>query len=78
MSYVELRNQERIEEIRKIRQLLLPRSGDMENIKKISGKSYRAVIDTLNEDHPLFSQAVIEAAWKYLKENGRLKNEVFK
>lgn len=73
MSQVELRNQERTEEIRKIRALLLP--GDITKIQAKAGKSYRATHDTLNTNHPLWSQPVIDAAWEYLREIGRVKPE---
>lgn len=73
MSQVELRNKKRTEEIRKIRALLLP--GDLIKIQRKSGKSYRAVSDTLSEKHPLYSKAIIDAAWIYLIEEGRVKTE---
>jgi hypothetical protein len=76
MSQVELRNQERTEEIRKIRALLLP--GDITKIQTKAGKSYRATHDTLNENHPLWSKGVIDAAWEYLTEVGRVKTETAK
>ncbi len=71
MRQVEIRNQKRIEEIREIRALLLP--GDLVKIQEKSGRSYRAVHDTLNEKHTLFSKAVIDASWQYLIEQGRIK-----
>lgn len=76
MSYVEIRNQERRKVIKKIRSLLLP--GDMVKIQQRAGKSYRAVFDTLSEKHPLYSQAVIDAAWQYLEEIGRTNNKITK
>lgn len=73
MSYVELRNQNRTEIITAIRSYLLP--GDLTIIQKRSGKSKRAVQDTLNIGHPLYSKDVISAAWDYLVEAGRLSAE---
>lgn len=73
MSFVEVRNQKRKEELTKIRSLLAP--GDMSKIQEIAGVSYRAVTDTLNEKHPLYSQKVIAAAWEYLKSEGRIKHQ---
>lgn len=73
MSLVELRNQKRAETIRMIRRLLLP--GDMVQIQALSKKSYRSVTYTLDEDHPLYSQPVIDAAITFLKGKERIAAE---
>lgn len=73
MEYVEIRNQNRIEEIRKVRGFLLP--GDQTKISKRCGKAIRTVNDTLNENHPLFSRMVISAAWDLIAEAGRIPEE---
>lgn len=70
MSIVELRNQNRKEQIRKIRALLF--HGDQVKIAELSKKSIRTVTDTLNEDHPLFSQVVIDTAWEYIRDQKRI------
>lgn len=69
MSFVEQRNQKRLEEIRTIRELLAP--GDMIKIQKKAGVSYKAVTQTLSYTHPLYSQKVIVAAKEFIKEAGR-------
>lgn len=70
MSFITNRNKKRKEEIRKIKGLL--EQGELKKISEEAGVSYRAVADTLNEKHPLFSQKVIAAAWKFLEQSGRL------
>lgn len=70
MQYVETRNQNRINEIRKIRSLLLP--GDLKAIQVRCGKSYSTVQDTLDVKDTLFSKPVISAAWDLIEESGRL------
>lgn len=73
MSFVANRNKKRKEEIRKIRALLA--EGDMRKIEEVAGVSYRAVVDTLNVKHPLYSPKVIAAAWSFLENEGRLQKQ---
>lgn len=73
MSYVETRNQNRKEVIKMIRSFLV--AGDQTKIKERIGISIRAVNDTLNEEHPLYSKKVINECWAYLVEQGRIKRD---
>lgn len=69
MSIVNIREQKRKEEIKKIRSLLF--QGDMVKIQELAGVSYKSVHQTLTSKHPLYSQKVIEAAWLFIKNEGR-------
>jgi|GEM_PF-5009665 len=70
MSYVEILNKNKRKEIRMIRKYLL--HGDMLHIAEKAEKSVRTVSDTLNIKHPLYSEKVINAAWQYFIEQGRI------
>lgn len=69
MSIVNIRDQKRREEIKKIRSLLF--QGDMVKIQELAGVSYKSVHQTLTSKHPLYSKKVIEAAWEFIKKEGR-------